>query len=149
MTSSTKTTHFRQWVFWTGIFQVVAFGALVCPFTSKIFLSSLSALNKTIGLGGAAFVFPSNVHNFLMIYSLGVSAIVFGIFLIIASFDIENRAWFVFWDALGRVIFFLICIYFAFFKNASQMLFVGGSLDLFLGSVLLYYIFTIKGLKIV
>lgn len=148
MTSSTKIVHFRQWVFWTGIFNVVAYGSLVCPFTLKTFFDISNALKNASGLGGAVFLLPSNVNNLLMINTVGLIVIFLGILLIIASFDIQNRAWFVFWEGWVRTIFFLYSLYFVIFKGAAQLLIVFGLIDLFIAIIYWYYIFTIEGLKI-
>ena len=148
MTTSVKLGHFRQWVFWTGIFNIVAYGALACPFSLKIFVNISNSLSSTVGLGGAVLTLPSNVNNLMMINILGLFVIFLGIFLIIASMDIQNRAWFPFWEGLLRIIFFLLCLYFVIFKNTAQIVLVFGVIDLVIGIIYWYYIFTIEGLKI-
>ena len=30
---SKKLNHFKQWVFWTGIFNIVTYSSFLCPFT--------------------------------------------------------------------------------------------------------------------
>jgi len=50
MPDSVKTVHFRWWVFWTGIFNIVAYAALLCPFTLKIFLGTSSGLGNALGV---------------------------------------------------------------------------------------------------
>jgi hypothetical protein len=67
-----KTIHFRWWVFWTGIFNIVAYAALLCPFTLKIFLNTSNGLSNTVGLGGTALSMPENVNNVIMINILGL-----------------------------------------------------------------------------
>ena len=62
--------------------------------------------------------------------------------------DIQNRAWFPFWEGLLRIIFFLLSLYFVIAKNAAQIVFVLGLVDLVIAIIYLYYIFTIKGLSI-
>jgi hypothetical protein len=148
MTASSKLGHFRQWVFWTGIFNIVVYGALVCPFSLKIFVDISNSLSSAIGLGGAVLTLPSNVNNLMMINTLGLLLIFLGIFLVIASMDIQNRAWLPFWEGLLRIIFFLLSLYFVIFKNSSQIVLVFGLVDLVIGIIYWYYIFTIEGLKI-
>ena len=31
MPDTVKSVHFKWWVFWTGIFNIVAYAALMCP----------------------------------------------------------------------------------------------------------------------
>ena len=148
MIASAKLQHFRQWVFWTGIFNIVAYGALVCPFSLKIFVNISNKLSSAVGLGGTVLSVPSNVNNLMMINTLGIFVVFLGIFLIISSMDIQNRAWFPFWEGLLRMTFFLLSLYFVIAKNAAQIVFVFGLVDLAIAIIYLYYIFTIKGLSL-
>ena len=148
MIAPAKLQHFRQWVFWTGIFNIVAYGALVCPFSLKIFVNISNKLSSAVGLGGTVLSVPSNVNNLMMINTLGIFVVFLGIFLIISSMDIQNRAWFPFWEGLLRITFFLLSLYFVIAKNAAQIVFVFGLVDLAIAIIYLYYIFTIKGLSI-
>ncbi len=143
-----KTIHFRWWVFWTGIFNIVAYAALLCPFTLKIFLDTSNGLSNTVGLGGTALSMPENVNNVIMINILGLIVVFLGIFLIIASLDIEKRAWFVFWEGLTRIFVFLFFLYFVLYGSAAHILLLFGIIDLIIGIIYMYYIFTIKALKI-
>ena len=142
-----KLLHFKRWVLWTGIFNIVAYGSLICPFTLTTFINMQNNMGKSLGLGGSKFVFPVSVNNLLMINILGLIVVFLGIFLIVASFDIKNRSWFVFWEGLLRIIVFFFCIYFVLVKDASQMMFGIGLVDLIIGLIYMYYIFTIEGLK--
>ena len=83
-----------------------------------------------------------------MINILGLMVVFLGIFLIIASLDIEERAWFVFWEGLTRIFVFLFFLYYFLFSSASQILLLFGIIDLIIGIIYMYYIFTIKDLKI-
>ena len=148
MESSAKIEHFRRWVFWTGIFNIVAYSALLCPVTLKIFLSTSNGLGDALGLGGTVFSMPENVNHVIMINILGLLVVFLGIFLIMASLDIEKRAWFVFLEGLTRVFVFLFFLYYVLFSNAAQILLLFGIIDLIIGIIYMYYIFTIKDLKI-
>ena len=148
MECSPKIEHFRQWVFWTGIFNIVAYAPLLCPFTLKIFLGTSAGLGNTLGLGGTVLSMPENVNHVIMINMLGLLVVFLGMFLIIASLDIKNRAWFVFWEGLTRIFVFLFFFYYVLFSSAAQILLLFGIIDLILGIIYMYYIFTIKDLKI-
>ena len=148
MESSAKIEHFRRWVFWTGIFNIVAYSALLCPVTLKIFLSTSNGLGDALGLGGTVFSMPENVNHVIMINILGLLVVFLGIFLIMASLDIEKRAWFVFLEGLTRFFVFLFFLYYVLFSNAAQILLLFGIVDLIIGIIYMYYIFTIKDLKI-
>ena len=148
MEASAKTEHFRLWVFWTGIFNIVAYGAMVCPFTLKTFFGASNSLGKFLGLGGTPFTMPQNVNLLVMINLLGLVVIFLGIFLIVASRDIRNRAWVVFWEGLARIFVFLFFLYFVLFKAGAHISLLFGVTDLIIGIIYMYYIFTIKDLKI-
>jgi len=148
MPDSVKIVHFRWWVFWTGIFNIVAYAALMCPVTLKSFLGTSNGLNNALGLGGTALSMPENVNNVIMINILGLIVVFLGVFLIIASLDIEKRAWFVFWEGLTRIFVFLFFLSFVLFSSAAHILLLFGIIDLIIGIIYMYYIFTIKDLKI-
>ena len=148
MADSVKIVHFKWWVFWTGIFNIVAYAALMCPYTLKIFFGTSTSLSNALGLGGTVLSMPENVNNVIMINILGLIVVFLGIFLIIASLDIEKRAWFVFWEGLTRIFVFLFFLYYVLFSSAAQILLLFGIIDLIIGITYMYYIFTIEGLKI-
>jgi hypothetical protein len=148
MPDSVKTIHFRWWVFWTGIFNIVAYAPLLCPFTLKIFLGTSSGLGNALGLGGTVLSMPENVNHVIMINLLGLMVVFLGIFLIIASLDMEKRAWLVFWIGVTKISVFLFFLYFVLFSSAAQILLLFGIIDLIIGIIYMYYIFTIKNLKI-
>jgi hypothetical protein len=148
MITSVRTERFRKWVFWTGIYDFVGFGGVACPFRLKIFLGISNGLNKALGLGGTLGALPTNVNNLLMINTLGVILVFLGILLIIASLDLEKRAWFVFWEGLIRIVFFVLSLYFILFKSVAPIVLIFGVIDLIIAIIYMYYIFTIDGLKI-
>ena len=148
MERSMKMRRFRLWVFWTGVFNIVAYGALVCPYTLRLFVNMTNGLNEAFGLGGALAAMPVNVLNLMLINIFGLLIVFLGIFLIIASLDLEKRAWFVFWEGLARILVFIIILYFVLFKSAVQIAIAFGVADLIIGIIYMYYIFTIEGLRI-
>jgi hypothetical protein len=149
MANSAKISHFRLWVFWTGILNIVAYAALLCPYTLKIFFGTSAGLANTLGLGGTVLSMPENINHIVMINILGLLVVFLGILLIIAALDIEKRAWFVFWEGLVRIFVFLFFLYFVLFGSAAQILLLFGIIDLIIGIIYMYYILTIKELKIV
>jgi hypothetical protein len=107
MNAAVKTEHFRKWVLATGIFNVVVYSTLLFPFTMKILFDISSSLNTALGLGGMVFPIPANSNHQVMIHIVGIIVVSLGVMLIIASRDIVNRAWFVFWEGVLRIIVFL------------------------------------------
>ena len=91
---------------------------------------------------------PENVNHVIMINLVGLIVVFLGIYLIMASLDIEKRAWFVFLEGLTRIFIFLLLSYFVLFSSAAQILLLFGIIDLIIGIVYMYYIFSIKGLRI-
>jgi hypothetical protein len=148
MEASPKTEHFRLWVFWTGIFNIVGYAAVACPFSLKMFISASNGLGRLFGLGGTPLTMPENVNHLVMINILGMLVVFLGILLIIASRDIEKRAWFVFWEGLARIFVFLFFLYYVLFRAGAHVTLLFGITDLIIGIIYVYYIFTIKDLKI-
>lgn len=148
MTSSSKIEFFRKWVLVTGVFNIVVYSTLLFPFTLKVFLDISNAMNNALGLGGMIFPVPLNTNHLVMIHIVGILVVCFGIMLVIASFDIMNRAWFVFWEGLMRIIVFLYLLFFVVCMNSITLLLLFGTTDLIIGTVYLYFIFTIEGLSV-
>jgi uncharacterized membrane protein HdeD (DUF308 family) len=83
-----------------------------------------------------------------MIHIVGILVVCLGIMLVIASFDVMNRAWFVFWEGLLRILVFLYILFFVVCMNSITILILFGATDLIIGTVYMYFIFTIEGLSI-
>ncbi|MBW1848362.1 MAG: hypothetical protein JRG81_14245 [Deltaproteobacteria bacterium] len=148
MADSKKINTFQKWVFWTGVFNIIAFTGLTCPFTLKRFLFITNKMGALLGFGGADLLFPADINHLVLINMLGMIVVMLGVMLIIASFNIMERAWYVFWEGLIRIFAFLLIFYFVLFMNAAQALLFFGGIDLLIGLIYMYYIFSIKELKI-
>ena len=148
MGSSSKIEFFRKLVLVTGILNIVVYSALLFPFTLRVFLNISNAMNNALGLGGMSFTVPLNTNHLVMIHIVGILVVCLGIMLVIASFDVLNRAWFIFWEGLLRILVFLYILYFVVCMNSITILLLFGATDLIIGSVYMYFIFTIEGLSI-
>ena len=148
MASSSKIESFRKWVLVTGILNIVVYSTLLCPFTLKVLLDISNAMNNALGLGGMSFPIPSNTNHLVMFHIVGILVVCLGIMLVIASFDVMNRAWFVFWEGLLRILVFLYILFFVVCMNSITILILFGATDLIIGTVYMYFIFTIEGLSI-
>ncbi|MCJ7772116.1 MAG: hypothetical protein MUP22_03165 [Desulfobacterales bacterium] len=148
MTKAKKLNHFKKWVFWTGIFNIVTYSSFLCPFTLEKFLQVNGKIENVLGLGGTPLVLPSNINHLILIHILGAIVVFLGVMLVIASFDIKNRAWFVFYEGLIRIMAFIYILYFVLFSNAAHSMMIFGAIDLLIGMIYMYFIFSIKGLKI-
>jgi hypothetical protein len=71
-----------------------------------------------------------------------------GIMLVIASLNIQMRAWFVFYEGLLRFAAFGFIFYFVFFKGGDHILMLYGVIDLAIAVIYMYYLFTIDDLRI-
>ena len=145
---SKKLNHFKQWVFWTGIFNIVTYSSFLCPFTFKKFLKVNAIIENTLGLGGAPLVLPTDINHLILIHILGVVVVLLGIMLVVASFDILNRAWYVFYEGVIRILVFFYILYFVISSNATHSMVIFGGVDLIIGLIYMYYIFSIKEIKI-
>ena len=148
MGSSSKIEFFRKLVLVTGVLNIVVYSTLLCPFTLKVLLNISNAMNNALGLGGMSFTIPLNTNHLVMIHVVAILVVCLGIMLVIASFDIINRAWFVFWEGLMRIMIFLYILLFVVCMNSLTLLLLFGTTDLIIGAVYVYFIFTIEGLSI-
>jgi hypothetical protein len=142
-----KLLHFKRWVFWSGVITSVLYLPWTCPFTFRPYQNITNNMAKSLGLSGPEYVFPMNLNNLYLIYGLGIILVFWGIFLILASFDIKNRAWLVFWMGLCNFVLVLYGIYFVLALGSNQIMIGFISIDLIFGLIYMYYIFTIEGLR--
>jgi uncharacterized membrane protein HdeD (DUF308 family) len=105
-------------------------------------------MNNALGLGGMSFPVPTNTNHLVMIHVVGICVVCLGIMLVVASFDVMKRAWFVFWEGLLRIIVFLYLLFYIVYMNSIALLLLFGVADLIIGIVYMYFIFTIEGLSI-
>ncbi len=148
MELSAKVEIFRKWVLGTGIFNIVVYSTLLFPFTVKVLLDISNAINNALGLGGMSFPVPANTNHLVMMHVVGICVVCLGIMLVIASFDVMKRAWFVFWEGLLRIIAFLYILFYVVCMNSIATLLLFGAADLIIGIIYMYFIFTIEGLSI-
>ncbi len=148
MTKAEKLNHFSKWVLWTGLFNIVVFSNFLCPFTLNKFLEVNEKIGNALGLGGTPLVFPSDINHLVLIHIMGAIVVLLGVMLVIASLDIKRRAWFVFYEGLIRIIAFLFILYFVIYSNAAHVMLLFGGIDLIIGIIYMYYIFSIKGFNI-
>lgn len=149
MTSSARIDHFRPWVFWTGVFDMVGYTALTGPFTLERFLAISNRLNRFLGWEGMPLALPANRANWMMVNLCGFMIVLLGALLIAASLDIQNCAWVVFWEGLVRVFAFAAILSLVVFQSAPRSLLLFGTIDLIIAVITYYDIFTLKELKIV
>jgi hypothetical protein len=147
LTREERVNRFSLWVFWTGLFNILAYIWMTCPRTLETFLNLTNSLNKALRLGGAPLLVSGNVNDVLLINILGMIVVFLGVMLIMAALEIEKRAWFVFLEGLIRIFAFLFILYAILFMNAARILLLFGLADLIIGIIYLYYIFTIEALR--
>ena len=141
-----RRSFFKWWVFSTGLFSLVIYGAIANPFTLKLYIDALNHSSTLLGLGGLALALPANANNLMMINLLGGFLVAVNLLLIISSLDIEDRAWFVFWAGWIRIMAFAMIAYFVFSRDCSKILIVFGIFELLGAGIYFYYILTIKEL---
>jgi len=108
----------QKFIFWTGVYNVVA------GFT---FLFPRIALFLGVTLP------DSNVW----VWTVAVAIIYLGIAMIMSSRDLKNRATFVYWEGLLRLVAFLLFSGFGFFGGLGTIMGILGIVDLFIGIVYL------------
>jgi len=145
---SPKLNNFKRWVFWTGIFNIVTYSSFLCPYTLKRFLAVNGKIENALGLSGIPLEFPVNINHLVLFHILGGVVVFLGVMLIVASLDIKHRAWFVFYEGLIRIMAFIFILYYVILRNAAQIIVIFGAIDLIIGLIYMYYIFSIKELKI-
>lgn len=109
----------QKFVFWTGVYNIVAGVTLLFP-----------GLPVFIGVR-----LPENIFWLWLPVSL---VIYLGVMLILCSRDLQARACLVYWEGILRIVAFVLLAYFGFIKDSGIMLGIIGAGDLVIGLIYLF-----------
>lgn len=108
----------RQFVFWTGIYNIVAGSSFYFPALVSLLGISIPKSNFWLWVPATAFVY-------------------FGIVLILCSRNLATRAPIVYWEGLLRIVGFLVFTGFGFWGGIGILVGVLGIVELLIGLVYL------------
>ena len=131
---------FRKWVLGAGIFNFVAASPLAMPFSYRGYLALLDALNTTLGPGGRALTPPVDAFGMLAANTAGLALALVGAMLIYAAANLEERAGIPLLNAIARLIFTGLVVYYVLTVDLVRILLIIALIDAVIAVVFLYFI---------
>jgi len=142
--SEKRINSLGTWAFGAGIFNIVVAFPLAVPFLDKKFYALLNLLNHILGLRGRDVLPPADGANMLFVNTAGLALCLVGMMLIYASFDIKNRIMIPFLNALVRIVFPFLVIYYVLSENIARIALAFAAIDVIIASGIMYYTFFSK-----
>lgn len=124
----------------SGVFNIVFASPLIIPGVSVWYLTLLSDLNRTLGLGGREFTVSSDPLHALLINTAGIGLVLIGAMVLYASARPLARSGIVLLNAVGRLTFFLTVVYYVLSAELGRITLVLGIADALIGIGFLYFL---------
>lgn len=138
----TSMKSFQKWVFGAGNFNVAAAFPLATPFLDRPYYALFNNLKHEMGLGGPDLEPPVEGVNLLLINTAGLALV--GLILIYASTNLKTRIGIPFLNAVIRLIFSGLRVYYMIAENISRILVSLEVVDIVIAGAFLYFIFQFK-----
>lgn len=132
-------SSFKKWVLGAGIFNTVVAFPFSLPFFYKYCFALLNYLNASFNLGGSLLVPPTEGVNSLFINTAGLALCLVGLILIYASTNLENMIRIPFLNAIARVIFSGLLLYYVVAKDIARVLTAFAVIDLIIAGAFMHY----------
>ncbi len=129
---------FRKWVLGAGIFNIGAAFPLALPVAYKSYYALLNTLNEAMGLGGQPLIPPTEGMNMLAVNTAGSSLTLVGVMLIYAAFNLEQRAGIPTINAIARILFAVLVVYYTAVEDTARILLVIAGIDVLIAIMFLY-----------
>lgn len=139
-----KMSSLRKWVLGAGIFNTVAAFPLAMPFLYKHYYVLFDGLNRALRLGGKELAPPIEGANMLFINTAGLALCLVGLMLIYASMNLKDRIGIPFLNAVARLIFAILLVYYTAIQDVARILLSLAMIDLVIATAFIYYILVLK-----
>ncbi len=130
---------FRRWVAIAGVLNIATSLPLALPGLTGGYYGMLNALNRALGLGGNALRAPDGGENQLFVNAAGVLFCVFGLLLIYASLDLRHRMGIPLLNAIERILYVLLLLYYAAAEDLAGIVLSFALVDGVIAAVFFYY----------
>jgi hypothetical protein len=143
-TESKLLVGFKRFLLFGGIFNIIAGLPFIFPWTYKLYIKMLSDMNQNFNLGG--IIIPLNFDPFssVIINCAGNSVVLIGAIIIYCSLDPKKHLTVPLLNAIARILFFFIVLYYVIYYNLAKVMLGFGIMDLLIGVGFLYYLVRLK-----
>ena len=130
---------FRFWVIGAGVFNLLSSSGLAIPAAYAQQYRMLNSINRGLGFGGDLLLPPREGVNMLFVNTAGLMLFSVGVMLIYAARDLKNRSGIPCVNALTRIIWAGLIVYYVLTEHVARILLTFAVTDLIFAAVLLYY----------
>lgn len=134
----------RKWVIGAGMFNIIVAFPLAVPVLCERYYALFNALNASLGLGGRALVPPVEGANKLFVNTAGLALALIGILLIYAAGNLRERMGIPFFNAILRLMFPFLLLYYVLAENIARILIVFGIIDIVIAANFFFYMFHLR-----
>lgn len=142
MTTNTDSKHekgFKRFLIFGGIFNILSAILFVFPWTINWYVKQLSDMNQNLHLGGAPIPLINDPFTMALLSCLGNSIVLIGAICIYCSFEPIKHRMIPLFNAIARIVFCLLVLYYAIFNNLPRIIIGFGLMDGIIGSVFINY----------
>lgn len=122
---------FKRFLKFSGIFNILAAFLFLVPHIYKYYLMFYNQINTILNAGGKSISMPTDSFHELMINTAGVDLVLIGTIVLLVSGDPLNptNRKIIIANGIGRFIFFMLVVYYAFFHELIRIMIPFGIID--------------------
>ena len=135
---------FRKLLFFSGVFNIVLALPLVFPVLYEKYFRLLWTVNQFLALGGKELIPPKEGIHALLINTAGIDLVLIGVIVFYSGFDPIKRRFIPFANAVGRIAFALIIIYYVMVMDIARLVLIIGGIDVAISVGFCYYLIMLR-----
>ncbi len=135
--------RFRYLLVFGGVFNILLAGPLMIPGLADRYLFLLSDSNALLHLGGIPYARPVNPAHALLINTAGIDLVLIGSLVLYASGDPGRRKGIVLLNAVGRLIFAVIALYYVLKAGLMRLVLVPAMVDVLISIGFIRFLFVL------
>jgi hypothetical protein len=136
--------RFKQVLLFGGLFNVIFAAPLAFPIISNYYLIFLNKINSAFHLGGQLYTISSNPLHSFFINTAGLDLVFIGAIVLYAAINPIERKSLVLLNAIGRIFFAGLVVYYVIMKNIAHITIFFGIIDFTLSIIFLYFLYRLK-----
>lgn len=132
--------NLKQLLLFSGLFNIIFASPLIFPELFEYYLFLFNYINAFLNLGGKPFTSPSNPIHSLLINTAGIDLVLVGAIILYASLDPTKRKGIILLNAIGRLLFAGIIIFYIAVHDVIRIVIFFGTIDVIISIGFLYFL---------
>ena len=133
---------FKRLLRFSGFFNITAAFLFMLPSIYKYYFDFYNYLNELLGLGGKLITHPSDPLHILLINTAGIDLVLIGSIILLVSKNPlnETNRKIIIANGIGRLLFFILIMYYSIFHDLIRVFIPLGVIDLFITIAFFYFL---------